>query len=161
MPNEGLHLGLPEVGGALACEPAAEPLHARDAERPPLDLEHRALALQHPHATRLEDLANDFGLVRLMVVIPEDGDDRNRQPGQFLREDLCLLGLSDPREVAGEQQHVGPLVDVLDVLPERPRGVEPEVQVARRGHADHRTAPASRPLTRFSPRPWARRRNPP
>ena len=48
---------------------------------------------------------------RVMVVVSEHRDDRNRETGARSREDLGLLGKTVRREIAGEQDEVRVLRD--------------------------------------------------
>ena len=77
--HEALHLGLAEIAAAGPGEPAAETLGARHSDGLPVDVDHRGFALQDGHAGILEDAADLVGLVAVVVVVSEHGDDRHRQ----------------------------------------------------------------------------------
>src|SRR5438105_2258783 len=71
VPNERLHLGLPEVAPTRADEAAPESLRSRDPQATAAGLDYRGLSFQHFDTGFLEDFA-DFGLpVGLVVVVAQ------------------------------------------------------------------------------------------
>src|SRR5581483_936952 len=83
------------------------------------------------------------GPVAVVVVVAEDGDDGDADAVQLVGQRPGLVRRSDPGEVPGQEQHVGPLGKVLEVGPQGPRGVRAEVDVPHGGDVDHRSAPSS------------------
>ena len=112
-----------------AAEAAAESLHAREAN--PLDL--ARLAIEHDPTSPGEDLPDLVLLVRLVIVIPQDGDDRRLHPlRDFLHQRRRLFDKTVVGQVAAEKQHVGLLGNLGEERLERPRRGLCAMQVADR-----------------------------
>src|SRR6185295_15996046 len=71
VPDERLHLGLPEVAAARARESAAEALGAGDAARLAADVDDRGVSFEDPDFRAVEQLDEGFDAVALEVVIPQ------------------------------------------------------------------------------------------
>ena len=82
-------------------------------------------------------------LVAVVVVVPQDGDDRNVDVGELVGQGPGLLGGPDPGQVTGQEQEVGPVVQVLQMRPQGSGGVGGEMDVSGGGDPDHRSAPSS------------------
>jgi hypothetical protein len=98
---------LAEVGQGRVRESADKAFRPHDPDFEAVDANHRPSSVEHldtGFAQRLRDLV---ALVRMPVVVPEDGDDRDRQAARGVGEHLRLVGLSVCRQVAGEQNEVG------------------------------------------------------
>jgi hypothetical protein len=80
----------------------------------------------------------------VIVVVAQDGDHRNRHLGELLHQAPCLLRVAHSRHVARDEQDVGPFGQVLQLRPDRPSEVGPEVQVPRGRHPNHYSFSTSR-----------------
>ena len=141
--HEELHLRLAELGAAGPDEAAAEALGAGHPDGRAVDRHDDRVAFQHRDADPFEDGGDLAGPVGVVVVVAEHGHHRHGDAGQLLGQRGGFLRRPDPGQVAGQQQQVGPLVQVLQVRPQRSGGVGPEVDVSHGGDVDHRSAPRS------------------
>jgi hypothetical protein len=104
LPDEGPHLGLPEVRAGGAGEAPAEPLASCDADACAIHGGRDRVPLENLHPGACQH-GGDLGLAPgVVVVVAEDGDDRDLRVGELRREDLRLGGVSARRHVACEQQ---------------------------------------------------------
>jgi hypothetical protein len=98
---------LSEVGDLRARKAADEALHADDPDLDRPDLQNEVLAVEHVHPAVLEHTAYLVLLSRVVVVVPEDRDDRSVEARARIGEHSSLLGQPVRRQVAGEQHQVG------------------------------------------------------
>ena len=84
---------LPEVRQRRAGEAPHEALRADDSELESVHLAARALAIENPHARVAEHFRELGGPLGVMVVIPEDGEDRHVQTATGRRDHSHLFGL--------------------------------------------------------------------
>ncbi len=101
MPYESLHLRLAEVAAAGPGEPAAEPLHPGHPESGAVEVEDRAVALEHGDPGATDDVGDLGWPVGLVVVVAEDGDHGHREVADLLGHDLGLLDRAQSGEVPG------------------------------------------------------------
>jgi hypothetical protein len=64
-------------------------------------------AVENDYAAQLERVGNLVGATRVVVVVPEYGDDRNRQCRARVGEHGSLFGQTVGRQVAREQDDIG------------------------------------------------------
>jgi hypothetical protein len=69
-------------------------------------------------------------------VVTEHGDDGQPQSSERVGNELPFLGRAVLREIAGEQQQIRPLRDVLDLVRELSPSVLADVNVADGSEAD-------------------------
>jgi len=69
------------------------------------------IAVEHHHATRPKNVVDLVYAARVVVVVTEHRDDRNRETGARIREDLGLFRKAVRREIAGEEDEVHVLRD--------------------------------------------------
>ena len=138
--DEVLHLALPEGARALAREPAAKALHSGHPQLAPAGVECESLAFEHPNAVLLQQIGHFARTVAVVVVVAEDRDDRHVEPGELVRHHLGLVHAAVPGEIAGEQQHVCVVADVLEGGPQASASVLAKVHVSHGGNPDHRSS---------------------
>jgi hypothetical protein len=113
------------------AEPAGEALHAGESDAVRLV----GTPVQHVHARVAQDPAQLRRLPGLVVVIAEDGHGGDRRRAEHPGEAPRLLRVAGVGEVAAEGQHVRPLAEAVEQVPEG-RAVRPaEVKVRDRGDA--------------------------
>ena len=94
----------------------------------------RPLEHNHPRlAERPREIARAVGLP---VVIPEHGDDGNREPAAGPREDARLVDLSVLGQVAREKHEIGALLDVDERLTNSVGVARGRMDVGRGGDPD-------------------------
>jgi len=94
-----------------AAEPPSEPLHAGKPDAFNL----RRLAVEHDDAGVLQDPRDVGLLVGFVVVVAEDGDDRDFDRGlQFLDERARLFGEAVVGEITAERENIGGLADLRE-----------------------------------------------
>jgi hypothetical protein len=125
--------GMRSLAERAAAEAAGKSLGARDADA--LDL--AGLAIEHPHADVLERVRHDLGRARLEVVVAQHRNDRHRNGGQFVGQDVRFLGVAVVGEVAGQQQRIGRLGSLREEAAQRAGRILVHVDVAhdREAHA--------------------------
>ena len=65
----------------------------------------------------------------MMVVVAEDHDHGYADVVQLCRQNTSFLGLPAPRQVAGDQEHVGAVGQASQVRPKRPGRIRPEMDI--------------------------------
>ena len=81
--------------------------------------------------------------VGVVVVIAEDGDDRDRQARQLARDDCSLVRPAALRQVAGDEQHVRVMGEVFELRAQHAGGVGTEVDIGDGCDPDHdRSSPS-------------------
>jgi hypothetical protein len=125
-----------EVGELGAGEPADEALHAHDPELDLTDLEHEVAAIEDDDVRTVQDLDQLGDTTRVVVMVPEDRDDRHRQLAARVREHKGLIGEPMRRQVPGKEHEIGRAFECR----ERPRDPLAKglgtMQIARRSEAD-------------------------
>jgi hypothetical protein len=117
-------------------EAADEPLRTDDADGNTVHIEHRRRALEHRDPGSGEQL-DDLSLpVRVVVVVPEHRDDRRLHGARDIGEHLRLLWQPVRRQIAGEQDHVGIGVDLLECGLDVATGLLAAVDVRRSSNPD-------------------------
>ena len=92
-----------------AVEAAGEASHPGEADA--LDL--HTVTVEHANAAFFQDLHQFLDVAGLVVVVAEDGEDRDAQVHlQVVHDVASLLGCAVVRQVAAEQQHVGGFGDL-------------------------------------------------
>jgi Nucleotidyl transferase of unknown function (DUF2204) len=118
---------LPEIRQRRAGKAADEALRADDAELELFHLAGRALAFEETNAGAAEHLLELVRPLRVVVVVAENGEDRNVEKPARGGEHLRLLRLATRRQVAGEEHDVGLPLELresaLDALGADVRGV--------------------------------------
>src|SRR3546814_17760169 len=105
--DKGLDRGLAEEAELAPAEASDEALHAGEPD--PLYLD--GLLTQHGDARAVKDVGDLLGLAAFIIMVAEDGAERDRAGGQTLGKDLGFLCLSAVGEVAAQGAHAGPLGD--------------------------------------------------
>ena len=119
---EHLHLGgglrvdraeerLAEVRDRGAGEAADEALRPDDPDVDAFDLGHRGVALEHRDTAVAERVGDLAAPPEVVVVVPEHGIQGRDQPAARVGEDGRLLRVAVRRQVAGEEDQVGLVVD--------------------------------------------------
>jgi hypothetical protein len=114
-----------------AAEAARETFDAGKAHA--FDL--RGFAVKHRHTGVDENLPDLVLLARLVIVIPEDCDDRNLDCGRELTgEDARFVRQAVIGEIAAQRQHIRAAADLGEKGLESALRVPRDVNVANRGH---------------------------
>jgi len=128
---------LTEIRQRRAGEAADEALRTDDTELELFHLAGRALAVEEPNAGTAEHLFELISPLRVVVVVAEDGEDRNVEEPARGGEHLRLLRLAARRQIAGEEDDVGLSLELgegaLDSFGADVRGVD----VGRCSDANH------------------------
>ncbi len=85
----------------------------------------------------LENGGNLGGLIGVVIVVAEHGDDRDPGPGQLGDEDLGLGRFPGAGEIAGQEENVGLVLQPGQERRERPSGLGPSVHIGDGGDTDH------------------------
>jgi len=98
--------GLSEIGDLRSGKPSDESLRAHDPDLGFADLEDRVAAVEDDDAAFFEHGLDLVAAARVMIVVPEDRNDRSRERGAGVGEDGGLLGQPVRGEIAGEEHEV-------------------------------------------------------
>src|SRR5690606_213676 len=115
-----------------ASEPAAEPLDPGEAD----PFNDRVVAVQDVDAPVLEDRDQLVRLAALVIVIPEDRDDRDLDPGERADDLPHLVGPALVRQVAAEREDVRAPAEAREELDQFALRGAAGVKVADRGDPD-------------------------
>ena len=112
-------------------------LHSGDTEADVGDVEHDPLPLEHRDTGGTQDLPHLLGRTGVVVVVPEDGEDRHVDLPARGGEHLRLLGLSARRQIAGEKNDVGLSPELRESALDALGADVGRVDVGRCSNADH------------------------
>ena len=92
------------------------------------DLDDRVAPVEDDDSRVREDGHDLVAAVRVVVVVPEHREDRHLEAAARVRENRGLVGQAVRRQVAGEEDELGPVRErgerALEALPQRLRGVD-------------------------------------
>jgi hypothetical protein len=101
------------------------------------------IALEHADTPADEAFGQRVLEVTLVIVVAEHGDDGRVRTEQLADDHFDLGERAAPREITGEQQHVGVRADTARVGRERATRVGAEMEIADCRDADHRSCSSS------------------
>lgn len=127
--GEFAHQPFPEHAGAPAGEAAAPTFHTGDTEGRLAEDDRRRRALEHCDAVIGQAFRDVVGMVAVVVVIAEDGDDGHTDVGELVGHRRSLVEGADPSEIACEQQDVGTIGQRVQLRSQRAARVGAEVYV--------------------------------
>src|SRR5207245_7838003 len=128
-----------EVTALSTPKAAAEPLGAGDADANPINIDGGRLTFEDQNARVLEDPPDLVLAVGVVVMVAEHGDHRDLQAAQLVGQHRYLLRATASRQVAGEQQQIGPVVKMLEAGAEDLRRTGAVMEIANGGDPDHDT----------------------
>src|SRR5213080_176054 len=137
--DKGLHLRLAEIAGMGPAKAAPESLGARDADSGAVNVQRYPLTFQDGDANAFQYPAHVILAVGLVVVVAKHGNHRDRHAAQLLGKDPDLFRSAAARQVAGQEQQVGPVWEMLETWPEEVTRAGAVMKVADGRNANHAT----------------------
>ena len=137
MTDPGFHLRLAEIVGQRGVIAPAEALGAGDGHPLPGDVEDDAAAVENVDAGVFQDGGDGRGLIGVIVVVAEHGDDGDADLGQLGGEDLGFGGFPGASEITGQEEDIRLIAQPGEERRERPRGLGPGMDIGNGSDTDH------------------------